>query len=113
MTDVPQGVTIPTSTRGGPNRDRHLDVTVRLLDNLDDPVADASVFATLHWVNGIYWDFRGTTGADGTVTFTLINHGSGCYWTVVTDVVAEGLEWEQGEYSDELGEGEDYPYCKQ
>ncbi len=94
--DMVRVESIPYSTRGGRLNDRHLDITLLLLDDLDQPVADASVSATLYWDNDnkISWDFQGTTGADGTVTFTLINHGNGCYWTNVTAVVAEGLEWD-------------------
>ncbi len=84
---------ITYSTRGGRLNDRHLDVTLLLLDDQDDPVANASVSATLYR-NGTSWSFQGTTGSNGTFTFTLNNHGSGDYHTVVTSVVAEGLEWD-------------------
>ncbi len=87
-------VSIDYATRGGPNNDRHLDITVALEDDLGDPVADASVSATLHRDDGSSWDFQGTTGSDGTITFSLNNHGSGCYETKVTAVEAEGLEWD-------------------
>ena len=94
--DMVRVESITYSTRGGRLNDRHLDITLLLLDDLDQPVADASVSATLYWDNDnkISWDFQGTTGADGTVTFTLINHGNDCYSTNVTAVVAEGLEWD-------------------
>ena len=85
---------ITYSTRGGRLNDRHLDVTLLLLDDQDKPVADASVFATLHRDDENSWDYQGTTGSDGTVTFSLNNHGSGCYETEVTAVEAEGLEWD-------------------
>jgi subtilisin len=96
---------ITYTTRGGRNNDRHLDITLLLLDNLDDPVADAAVSATLHRDDGSSWNFAGTTGSDGTVTFTLNNHGSGCYYTEVTAVEAEGLEWD--------GETPPNEYCKE
>ncbi len=85
---------IEYSTRGGPNKDRHLDIVVALKDDLGNPVADASVSATLHHNDESSWDFRGTTDSDGTVTFSLLNHGSGDYWTEITAVVAEGLDWD-------------------
>jgi len=87
-----QSITYTTS--GGRLSDRHLHVTLLLLDDQDNPVAGASVSATLHRDAGDSWNFGGTTGSNGTVTFTLNNHGSGCYHTVVTAVVAEGLEWD-------------------
>ncbi len=86
--------TITYSTRGGRLNDRHLDITLYLLDDDDNPVADASVSATLHRDDGSSWNFQGTTGSDGTVTFSLNNHGSGCYETEVTAVEAEDLEWD-------------------
>ena len=40
------------------------------------------------------WSGTGTTGTDGTVTFTLKNAPSGCYATTVTNVSATGLTWD-------------------
>ncbi len=85
---------ITYSTRGGRLNDRHLDITLLLWDDQDEPVAGASVSATLNCDDGNSWDFAGTTGSGGTVTFTLNNYGSGCYETKVTAVEAEGLEWD-------------------
>jgi hypothetical protein len=85
---------ITYKTEGGRNKDKHLNITVLLLDDLGEPVAGASVFATLYREDESSWNFQGTTDLYGTVTFRLTNHGSGCYWTVVTDVQAEGLEWD-------------------
>ena len=95
---------ITYSTRGGRGNDRHLDITVALEDDLGDPVADASVSATLSHDDGSSWNFSGTTASNGSVTFTLNNHGSGCYETEVTAVEAEGLEWD--------GETPENEYCK-
>ncbi len=85
---------ITYATRGGRYNNKHLDITLLLLDNLGNPVANASVAATLRHDAGSTWDFQGTTDSNGTVTFTLVNHGTGCYWTEVTAVVASGLEWD-------------------
>jgi hypothetical protein len=85
---------ITYKTEGGPNKDKHLDITVLLLDDLDQQVAGALISATLHRNDGSSWNFQGTTDVYGTVTFRLTNHGVGCYWTVVTAVAAEGLEWD-------------------
>jgi len=82
------------STSGGRFSDKHLAVTLLLVDDMDNPVAGASVSATLHHEGGGSWNFAGTTGSDGTVVFSLNNHGSGCYWTQVTAVVADGLDWD-------------------
>lgn len=85
---------ITYTTSGGRYNDRHLDITVLLLDNLDNRVANASGSATLYRDDESSWDFSGTTDSNGTVTFELNNHDPGCYWMVVTAVVAEGLEWD-------------------
>jgi hypothetical protein len=85
---------ITYTTNGGKNKDKHLNITVLLLDDLGEPVTNASVSATLYRDDESSWNFQGTTDLYGTVTFQLTNHGSGCYWTVVTDVQAEGLEWD-------------------
>ncbi len=95
---------ITYSTRGGRLSDRHLDVTLVLLDDEDNPVADGSVSATLNRDDGSSWNFQGTTGSNGTVVFTVNNHGSGCYETEVTDVAADGLDWD--------GVTPDNGYCK-
>jgi serine protease len=84
-----ESITYATRARG-----RHLDITLFLLDNLDQPVAGASVSATLHRDDGSSWNFAGTSGSNGTVVFTLNNHGSGCYNTVVTAVTASGFTWD-------------------
>ncbi len=81
-------------TRGGRFDDRHLDITLILLDDEHNSVVDASVLATLER-NGSSWGFQGITGSDGTVTFSLNNHGSGCYWMEVIAVDTEGLEWDE------------------
>ena len=87
---------IDYGTRGGRTNDRHLDVTVSLVDDEGNPVADASVAATLERDDGASWNLSGTTGSDGTVTFTLNNHGSGCYETTITAVDAGDLTWGGG-----------------
>lgn len=85
---------ITYSTRGGRLNDKHLDITLLLQDDQDKLVADASVSATLHRNDESSWNFQGTTGSDGIVTFSLNNHGSGSYHTEVTGVEAEGLDWD-------------------
>jgi subtilisin len=85
---------ITYTTNGGRLNDRHLNTTLLLLDDQNYPVSDASVSATLTCDDGSSWNYQGTTGSDGTVIFSLNNHGSGCYKTIVIAVGAEGLEWD-------------------
>ncbi|MBM2826655.1 MAG: peptidase and subtilisin kexin sedolisin [Dehalococcoidia bacterium] len=81
-------------TQGGKNNDRHLLVTVALVNNLGNPVSGASVAIDLFRNSSKIASVTGTTGADGKVTFTLKNASSGCYTTNVTSVAAAGLTWD-------------------
>ena len=85
---------ITYDTEGGKNKDKHLLITVALLDDLGNPVAGASVSIDLYLDGPLLTSGIGTTGTDGTVTFTLKNAKSGCYTTNVTDVTASGLTWD-------------------
>ncbi len=92
---------------GGRDGKKHLSVTVALVDDLGDPVAGASVSILLEHDLGSSWTFTGTTGSDGTVTFSLLNAPSGCYTTVVTDVTAGELTWDSGDPANVSD-----PFCK-
>jgi len=89
---------ITYTTAGGKNQDRHLQVTIPLLDDLDGPVAGASVSADLKLIVDsslvLVDSWTGTTGTDGTVTFQRKNAPSGTYTTIVTDVSADPLAWD-------------------
>jgi subtilisin family serine protease len=80
--------------KGGANKDRHLDVWVAVVDDQGNPLANAAVSITLFHDSGTSWNFSGTTGSGGTVTFGLKNIPTGCYNTVVNQVTANGLTWD-------------------
>jgi subtilisin family serine protease len=82
------------ATTGGRDGKKHLSVTVALVDDLGGPVAGASVSSLLEHDSGSSWTFTGTTGAEGTVTFSVSNAPSGCYTTTITDVTAGALTWD-------------------
>ena len=85
---------ISYSTAGGKNSDKHLKVTIKIVNDLS-PVSGALVSITL--VNTSIaqsWSYSGTTDADGTITFRLNNAPSGTYATTVTGVTSEGLLWD-------------------
>jgi len=84
---------ITYTTAGGKNSDKHLSITVALVDALGKPAAGASVSIDLFW-NASVASGTSTTETDGTVTFTLKNAASGCYTTTVTDVTAAELTWD-------------------
>ena len=91
-------VTLPSgtdgyATEGGRNQDKHLNITVALVDDLDNPVAGASVSIDLYLDDSLYGSGTGTTETDGTVTFRFNNAPSGCYKTTVTNVTADSLTW--------------------
>ncbi len=84
---------IDYTTEGGRNSDKHLNITIALVDDLDNPVAGASVSIRLdNTTTGQSWTGAATTGTDGTVTFSLKNAPSGTYTTTVTDVDAAGWD---------------------
>jgi hypothetical protein len=81
---------ISYATEGGRYGDKHLFITVAL----STPVTDASVSIDLYRDGTLDSSGTGTTGTDGTVTFSRKNAPSGLYTTVVTDVTAPGLTWD-------------------
>ncbi|MFQ5894266.1 MAG: S8 family serine peptidase [Nitrospinota bacterium] len=85
---------ITYATEGGKNADKHLLITVALVDDLGNPVAGASVSIDLYRDGSLIASGTGTTGTGGTVTFSRKNASSGCYTTTVTDVTAAGLTWD-------------------
>ena len=85
---------ITYGTEGGKNKDKHLLITVALVDDLGNPVSGASVSIDLYRDGGLVGSATGTTGTDGTAAFSLKNARSGCYTTTVTDVTAGSLTWD-------------------
>jgi hypothetical protein len=85
---------ISYATEGGKNGDKHLLITVALVNDLGSAVSGASVSVTLTRTEGGSWNGTGTTGTGGTVTFSLKNAKSGTYTTTVTAVSAGNLAWD-------------------
>ncbi|MCH7625096.1 MAG: S8 family serine peptidase [Chloroflexi bacterium] len=81
-------------TEGGKNSDKHLFITVALLDNFDQAVGGASVSIDLFRDGSFIASGTAPSGADGTLTFSLKNARSGVYTTTVTDVTADSLTWD-------------------
>ncbi len=96
----PEATTVSVSsitygTEGGKDGKKHLRITVALVDDLENTVAGASVSIKLdNTTTGKSWTGTGTTGVDGTVTFSRKNAESGTYTTKVTGVTAAGLTWD-------------------
>jgi predicted secreted protein len=85
---------ITYATEGGKKGDKHLLITVALVDYLEVAVAGESVSIDLYRDGTRIASGTGTTGTDGKVTWTLKNARSGDYKTTVTDVTAAGLTWD-------------------
>ncbi|MCJ8305879.1 MAG: Ig-like domain-containing protein [Nitrosopumilus sp.] len=100
VTIAPVGATavsvssITYSGEGGKNKDKHLLITIELIDNLDGPVSGATVSIDLFRDGNYITQGTGITATDGTVTFTLKNAASGSYETEITNVIASGLTWD-------------------
>lgn len=84
---------ITYSTKGGRNKDKHLVIQIALVDHLGNPVSDATIEINVSLVEGGWYEFNGTTGTDGTVTFIFDNAPSGCYLTTVSSVKAGSLSF--------------------
>lgn len=82
------------ATEGGKNQDKHLLITIALVDDQGNAVSGASVSIDLYRDTSLIASGTATTGTDGTVTFSLKNAQSGTYTTTVTDVSASGLTWD-------------------
>ena len=83
------------ATEGGKSGDRHLQITVALVDDLGNPVGGASVSVQVdNTTTGSGAAGTATTGSGGTVTFTWKNAPSGTYITTVTNLDASGLTWD-------------------
>ena len=87
---------ITYATEGGKFQDKHLLITIALLDDDDirNPVSGASVSIDLYRDGSKIASGTATTGSSGTITFSLKNAASGLYKTVVTGVTASGLIWD-------------------
>jgi hypothetical protein len=91
---VPTGVSVAGINYSVPRNNKHLYVTVALADDFGNPVAGASVAVTIVRAAGGTWAASGTTGSNGTVTFTVNNAPSGTYSTTVNSINATGLTWD-------------------
>lgn len=78
------------ATEGGKNQDKHLLITIALVDD----VSGASVSIDLFRDRKLVGSATGTTDINGNTAFILKNARSGCYTTTVTDVTASGLTWD-------------------
>ncbi len=72
----------------------NLNVTLTVVDNVGNPVANASVSVTLNLNGSAYASGTGTTASNGQLTLQLRRAPAGTYSTVVTALTATGLTWD-------------------
>lgn len=82
------------STSGGPQGNRHLTVSIKVVNESGAPVSGAAVSFTLSHENGSSWNRSGTTNSSGVVSGTLNNAPGGCYTTTVNSVTLSGSIWD-------------------
>ena len=79
---------------GGKDGNKHLDVTVTILDESSNPVSGASVYVEISLEGDLYSSQTGITETNGSVTFSLKNSPVlGHYVTDVTNVDAAGFDF--------------------
>jgi subtilisin len=86
-------VDVAYSLSGGKSRDKDLQITLSLQNNLGTPVSNASVSITLYRDGVASGSATTSTLVDGTASLVVRNLQSGCYTTEVTNIQADGLIW--------------------
>ena len=79
---------------GGRSKDKHVSVTIALVDNLGDAAGGASISVRMDSNSGGSATGSGTTGSTGTITFTWSNAPGDCYTTTVTSVTFGDLTFD-------------------
>ncbi len=84
------------ATQGGKNQDKHLLITVSLVDELSSPVSGANIsIDLLNKDTNQVWKGSATTDSNGSVTFTLKNAPAGCYATTINSISAGSSQWDE------------------
>lgn len=90
-----QVASIVYSTYGGRLNNRHLMITVRVIDGNNAAISGARVGVAISRNGSPIGSSSGTTGSNGEVTFEIKNHATtSCYRTTVTSVSAGTLQWD-------------------
>lgn len=85
---------ISYSTYGGSNGNKHLAITVRVVDDTDAPLAGLTVSVVVSGPTGA--TASGVTDASGAFSFNMMNAAFGFYSTDVTSI-SPGVEFDGGE----------------
>jgi PKD repeat protein len=73
---------------------KKVNLGVKIIDNNRANVSGASVAVDVLRNGALHTTRSGTTGGNGTVTFSLTSLPAGCYGAVVRSVTASGLTWD-------------------
>jgi subtilisin len=85
---------IAYSLSGGKSRNKNLNVSLHLTDDIGNPVAGASVSVAIARNGAVVKTASATTDAAGNVACSVSNARSGTYSTLVTAVSASPLTWD-------------------
>jgi subtilisin family serine protease len=95
---VPEGTVVVDSidygTTGGKNNNRHLLITVTIIDDVGAGVSGAEVSIDLKLDEELVFSATQLSDTYGTVTFRYNNAPYGIYITEIIDVSAQGLTWD-------------------
>ncbi len=94
-------------TQGGKNSDKHLLITIRVGDDIGNPVGSAQVNIAVTLDGKSFGTGSGITNEEGELTFSAKNARSGQYMTTVTDVVKEDLTFEGSTPANSFTKGTD------
>jgi hypothetical protein len=81
--------------QGGRSGNKHLNILLTVVDELDSPVANAAVSVNLMYPGGQLSSPTATTAGDGTAVFPVKNAAGGTYMVNVTNVDASPLDWNE------------------
>jgi hypothetical protein len=87
-------VSVQSVTYGTGDGNRDLLISLHVVDNLENPVPNASVLVGV-FVNGrLHWTLSGVADSDGSVSLSIAKARPGLYEVTVAEVTAEGLTWD-------------------
>ena len=95
------------NTEGGKNGDKHILITVRVVDDTGAPLANAQVDIDVTRDNTGIGGGSALTNGSGEVTFTSKNARNGIYETTVTNVTAAGISFDGNTPANAFNKGVD------
>ena len=94
-------------TEGGKNSDKHLLITIRVADDIGNPVGNAQVNIAVTLGGQSYGTGSGITNGEGELIFSAKNARSGEYVTTVTNIINAGLTFDGSTLVNSFDKGTD------